>query len=132
MKVLMTKAFARFARKAGLTSTKLVEATLDVAAGRFDADLGGNVYKQRIARAGGGKSGGFRAIILFEAGGHSFLAHGFAKNERANVSAKELKALKLLAKLYLAYSAGEIAAAVAGGALIEVMENEKEDEGQAD
>jgi hypothetical protein len=128
MTVLMTKAFARFARKAGLADESLAKAAAEVAAGEFDADLGGHVYKQRVARKGEGKSGGFRTIILFKAGGHSFFAHGFAKNEKANISANELKALKQLAKLYLGYSADEIGAAVKGGALIEVMEDGREDE----
>jgi hypothetical protein len=60
--------------------------------GPLDADLGGGVFKQRIAREGGGKSGGFRTTILFRVGSHSFFAHGFAKSDKANVSAKELKA----------------------------------------
>lgn len=131
MTVLMSKAFARFARKAGLADGSLAKAAAQVAGGEFDADLGGHVYKQRVAREGKGKSGGFRTIILFKAGGHTFFAHGFAKSEKANIRAKELKALKQLAELYLSYSADEISAAVNGGALIEVMEDGREDEEQA-
>jgi hypothetical protein len=127
MTVLMTRTFGRFARKAGLSNGSLVKAAAEVAAGDFDAHLGGGVYKQRVARAGKGKSGGFRTIILFRAGGHSIFVHGFAKSTKANVTVKELKALRQLARLYLAYSGEEIAAAVVGGALIEVMENEQED-----
>ncbi len=126
--VLMTKAFARFARKAGIAHSSLSRAAAAVAKGEFDADLGGHVYKQRVAREGKGKSGGFRTIVLFKAGGHTFFVHGFAKNEKANIGAKELKALKQLAELYLGYSADEISAAVNGGALIEVMEDGCEDE----
>lgn len=128
MAVFLTKGFARFARKAGLADEALIEAASAVAAGQADADLGSGVFKQRVARPGGGKSGGYRTIILFKVGGHSFFAHGFAKNEKANISAKELKALKQLAALYLGYSADEIAVAINGGALIEVLENDREDE----
>lgn len=128
MSVFLTKSFARFARKSGLADEALIEAAFTVAAGQADADLGSGVFKQRVARVGGGKSGGYRTIILFKVGGHSFFAHGFAKNEKANISAKELKALKQLAALYLGYSADEISAAVNGGALIEVMEDGREDE----
>ncbi|QKS00780.1 type II toxin-antitoxin system RelE/ParE family toxin [Sphingomonas sp. CL5.1] len=128
MSVFLTKSFARFARKSGLADEALIEAASAVASGQADADLGSGVFKQRVARAGGGKSGGYRTIILFKVGGHSFFAHGFAKNEKANISAKELKALKQLAVLYLGYSADEISAAVNGGALIEVMEDGREDE----
>jgi hypothetical protein len=120
MTVYATKDFARFARKAGLHDTKLVQAAEDVAAGKFDADLGGGVYKQRVARDGEGKSGGFRTIIVFKIGGHSFFAHGFAKSEKANVSAKELKALKRLAGLLLGYAEAELVAAKSAGELVEV------------
>src|SRR5882757_3478083 len=108
MTVYLTKEFARFARKAGLADTSLIQAARDVKAGRYDADLGGGVFKQRIARQGGGKSGGFRTIILFKVGGHSFFAHGFAKNDKANVSSKELKALKQLAGILLGFSDEQI------------------------
>lgn len=125
MAVLMTKAFARFARKAGLSGTKLAEAAVEVAAGKFDADLGGNVYKQRIARTGKGKSGGFRTIILFKAGGHSFFAHGFAKNDKANVSERELQALKKLAELVLGLADAEIDRAVEAGEFVEVTDGDE-------
>ena len=128
MSVFLAEGFARFARKAGLTAGALLEAASAVAAGQADADLGSGVFKQRVARAGGGKSGGYRTIILFKVGGHSFFAHGLAKNEKANISAKELKALKRLAVLLLSYSADEIGAAVNGGALIEVLEDGCENE----
>jgi hypothetical protein len=66
---------ARFVRKVGLSDGELVH---------YDADLGGGVFKQRVTRDGSGKSGGFRTIIVFRAGGHSFFAHGFAKSDKAN------------------------------------------------
>jgi hypothetical protein len=56
----MTKAFARVARKARLADRSLAKAAEEVANGEFDADLGG----------------------------HIFFVEGFAKNEKANVSAK--------------------------------------------
>ena len=118
--VYATKEFRRFARKADLADAKLLEAAYDVVASRYDADLGGGVFKQRVAREGGGKSGGFRTIILFRVGSHSFFAHGFAKSEKANVSAKELKALKRLADVLLGFSGEQIEAAQAAGKLIEV------------
>lgn len=120
MSVYVTKEFARFARKVRLANAKLLQAAQDVAAGHYDADLGGGVFKQRVAREGGGKSGGFRTIILFRVGSHSFFAHGFAKSDKANVSAKELKALKRLADLLLGYSEEQLVVAQAAGELSEV------------
>ena len=89
------------------------------------------MFKQRVARRGGGKSGGVRTIILFKVGGHSFFAHGFAKNEKANVSVKELKALQQLAKVYLGLSEDDVGTAVAAGELSEVSDNDHEGEKQA-
>jgi hypothetical protein len=100
----------------------------DVAAGRYDADLGGGVFKQRVAREGAGKSGGFRTIVLFRVGSHSFFAHGFAKSDKANVSAKELKALKRLADVLLGFSKAQLEAARAAGELIEIQNDGKEKE----
>jgi len=128
MTVLMTKTFARFARKAGLTDVSLAKAAVEVAAGEFDADLGGHVYKQRVARAGGGKSGGFRTIILFKVGGHSFFAHGFAKNEKANVTAKELKALRKLAEVLLTLSDADIDKGITAGEFVKVEDDDEAQE----
>ena len=129
--LFMTKGFARCARKAGLASESLRAAAVEVAAGEYEADSGGGVFKQRVARRGGGKSGGVRTIILFKVGRHSFFAHGFAKNEKANVSVKELKALQQLAKVYLGLSEDDVGTAVAAGELSEVSDNDHEGEKQA-
>jgi len=85
----------------------------EVEHGLIDADLGGGVIKQRIARRGQGKSGGFRVVILYRRGARAFFVHGFAKSERANISQDELAALKELATEMLAYNEGEITKAVA-------------------
>ena len=120
MSVYKTKEFSRFARRADLGSTELLEAARAVASGQWDADLGGGVFKQRIAREGAGKSGGFRTIILFKVGGHSFFVHGFAKNEKANITPKELKALKKLAASFLGLNAEALEKVRAAGEITEV------------
>lgn len=127
MTVFVTKEFARFRRKAQLSVDKLLDAASEVVDGRFDVDLGGGVFKQRVARDGGGKSGGFRTIIVFRAGAHSFFVHGFAKNAKANVSAKELQALRQLADVLLGFSAEQVETAVASGELIEVVNDGNEE-----
>ena len=85
MSVYKTKEFSRFARKADLKSADLLDAAQAVASGQWDADLGGGVFKQRIPRAGGGTSGGFRPTLLSKVGGHCFFVHACAKNETANI-----------------------------------------------
>ena len=79
MRIFKNRPFARFARKSGLSDAGLLKAVRDAERGLVDADLGGGVIKQRIARPGGGKSGGFRTIVLFRSGARAFFVHGFAK-----------------------------------------------------
>ena len=52
--------------------------------------IGGGVIKQRIARKRGGRSGGFRTIVLFRRGALSFFVYGFAKGDRENLRRDEL------------------------------------------
>ena len=128
MSVYQTKEFGRFARKDRLSPKALLQAAADVAAGSFDADLGGGVFKQRVARPGAGRSGGFRTILCFKAGRHAFFVYGFAKSERANISAKELKALKKLADELFGYSPAQIATAEKAGELIELVDDDDDEE----
>ncbi|WP_340643902.1 type II toxin-antitoxin system RelE/ParE family toxin [Phenylobacterium sp.] len=120
MSIYKTKAFARFALKAGLADAQLAEAAAQVVNDRFGVDLGGGVYKQRVARAGGGKSGGYRTLIAFRVGASCFFVYGFAKNEMANVTKKALEALQSYATLLLSYDEHERAQAVAQGELVEL------------
>jgi hypothetical protein len=56
--VYKNKFFARFAKKARISDGDLWKAAQLAELGVIDADLGGGVIKQRIARRGEGKSGG--------------------------------------------------------------------------
>ena len=120
MGVYKTKPFARFARKERISDQDLYRAAADVATGRVSADLGGGVVKQRVARAGRGKSGGYRTLVLFRAGSHVFFVYGFAKSQRANISAAELEAFRKLADRMLTFTTAELERAVEASELIEV------------
>jgi hypothetical protein len=120
MRIFKNKPFARFARKNGISDSDLCKTVQDVDHGLIDADLGGGVIKQRLARKGSGKSGGFRTLIFFRAGERAIFVHGFAKNEVENIRSDELAALKKLSALMLAYRREEIEKAVASGTLLEV------------
>ena len=124
MRIFKNKPFARFARKARMPDAALRDAIDRVSRGLIDADLGGGVLKQRIARAGAGKSGGFRTIILFRAGERAFFVHGFAKNEQDNIRDDELAAFKMLAAEMLTYDEAAIVTAMANGTLMEVKSDD--------
>jgi hypothetical protein len=125
VRIFRNKPFTRFAWKAGIGDTMLCETIRDAEQGLIASELGGGVIKQRIARPGQGKSGGFRTLIVFRAGVRAFFVHGFAKSQNDNISKDELAALKKLASELLAYDDKAIARAVASGILIEVICDEE-------
>jgi hypothetical protein len=112
--------FTRFARKEGIADDELREAVNQLEAGQFDADLGGGVFKQRIAREGEGKSGGYRAIVLLKSGDRSFFVYGFAKSDRDNIDQKDTRDYKKLAKYYFRLPIATIEKALKTGKLVEV------------
>ncbi len=90
MRVFATRWFTRFARSERLSDDRLCEAIARAGRGLIDADLGGGVIKQRIARTGQGRRGGFRVLIAYRAGARAVFLYGFAKSERDNISPRDL------------------------------------------
>jgi hypothetical protein len=122
--VYKNKAFSRYAKKARITDSDLWKAAEAANKGVIDADLGGGVIKQRIARAGEGKSGGSRSIILFRKGDRAVYVYGFEKKDLANIKPDELEAFRELAKVILGYTQAEVENMVKCGALVKVQEPE--------
>jgi hypothetical protein len=131
MRIFKNKSFARFARKERITDAKLAEAVRNADKGLIDADYGGGVIKQRIARPGAGKSGGYRSIILFRKGKLAFFVYGFAKNEQDNIDESDERDFKDLAKVLLPLSDGDLKKLTDSGNWTEVHheeDDEKNDE----
>jgi hypothetical protein len=120
MRIFKTKAFARWMRKEGLKDARLLNAIRELESGQFDANLGGSVYKKRIALPGRGKRGSVRTLIAFHIGDRAFFVFGFSKNERANIDVLELRALKLMAKTLLEKSNAKLKNDLEAKVLIEV------------
>jgi hypothetical protein len=116
----MTKHFSRWATKQKIPKDELEKALTDIQTGNFEANLGGNVYKKRIRFEGQGKSHSGRTIICFRKNDRAIFIHGFAKNEKSNLSTKERIAFKELAKILLKLSMQEITTAIENGDLVEV------------
>jgi hypothetical protein len=83
--------------------------------------------KQRIARAGDGKSGGSRSIILFKKNNRAVYIYGFEKKDAANIDRRELEAFRELADVILGYTDAEIEQRVTDGALLRVEEPGEDD-----
>lgn len=122
MRIFKSKWFARFARKERITDAQLCEAIRNVEQGVIDADYGGGVIKQRIARPNEGKSGGYRSIVLFRRGALSFFVYGFAKHAQDNIDESDEQDFKNLAKIVLALSEAELRTLVDHGQYVEVKD----------
>jgi hypothetical protein len=128
MRVYKIKGFARFQRRERIADAALVEAILAAERGLVDADLGGGLIKQRIARPGQGKSGGFRTLIAYRRNERAVFLFGFAKNERANIDDDEIETMRERGQGFLALNTGQLARLLAEGDLTEVMYGDKDEE----
>lgn len=120
MRIFKNKFITKFATKQRISDSDLREAVERAEKGLIDADLGGGVIKQRIARQGQGKSGGYRSLILFKQGDRAFIVYAFAKNDRENLSVQELQLYKETASHYLNYSAQELSLLLANEIITEL------------
>jgi hypothetical protein len=103
-RVFKTRYFSRWMRRTELTDSALCAAVAEMAKGLIDADLGGGVNRAS----------------------HWFFVFGFEKNERANVSAKEVEAVQRIAADLFHLTSTELDAHVAKEALTEIC-HESED-----
>ncbi len=120
VKAFKTRTFQRWASKVGVTDAALLNAMVQMERGLIDADLGGNLYKQRVALPRRGKSGSTRTIIATRFAGVLFFLYGFEKSDRDNISAKELVLYQRLARGFLEMTEVQIATALAEQVLVEV------------
>jgi len=123
MRLFKTKWFRRWAYKEGLDDAALVTAAKEIVAGVFDASLGHCLYKKRIARPGGGKSGGYRVIVAYKIPNQDRIvfAFGFPKSVQSNISIIEKEALGKLAETLLNASDDEIGILLKDLKLIEII-----------
>ncbi len=121
MAIYKLKVFARFARSEKIDDATLVEAVERAGRGLVDADLGGGLIKQRVARKGQGRRGGYRVLIAFRSGDFAVLLFGFAKSAEDNLDDRQLAVLRRVAAAWLAADASVVQEAVEDGELLEVV-----------
>ena len=126
MRVFKNSRFHKFARKEKISDAMLCEAVERAERGQIDADLGAGLIKQRVARPGAGKSGGFRTLVFFRAETRAVFAFGFAKSDMANLDDAEEAYLKKAAKLVLGFTDAQMDAEVAAGRMLEVNCDEQD------
>ena len=120
MSIYRTRWFARWARKEGLGDKALCRAVEEMSNGLYEANLGGNLFKKRIARPGQGKRGSFRTIVATNFKSRWFFVYGFSKNARDNIDEDEAAALKKLATTLLTMPPQALAKALEAGEVMEV------------
>ena len=126
MRVFKNSRFHKFARKEKISDAMLCEAVERAERGQIYADLGAGLIKQRVARPGAGKSGGFRTLVFFRAETRAVFAFGFAKSDMANLDDAEEAYLKKAAKLVLGFADAQMDAEVAAGRMFEVNCDEQD------
>jgi hypothetical protein len=125
MQIFKTRWLARFARREQIADKSMGEAIERAERGIIDADLGGGLIKQRVARQGYGRSGGYRMMVAYRANGRAVFLYGFAKNERDNIAPDELQSLREIAADWLAANTAKIAQAIEEEALQEIDYDQK-------
>jgi len=126
VRIFLTRGVARFARRQRIADASLSEAIERAERGTIDADLGGGLIKQRVARPGQGRSGGFRMIVAYRAAGRAVFLYAFAKSDRDNIDDDELEALRTIGANWLAASAELVGEAIEDGDLKEIEHDDDE------
>ena len=111
-------------RREGITDKALAEAISRAEKGLVDASLGGGLIKQRVARPGKGKSGGYRTIIAYREASRAVFLLGFAKSEQDNIDDDELADLKKVGAAALGNTEPAIDSAVEAQTLWEIDHDE--------
>lgn len=120
MRIFVTKSFRRFQRRENITDASLWRAIERAEAGLIDAELGGGVIKQRIARPGQGKRAGYRVLAAFRSRERAVFLYGFPKSVRGNITDAELASWRDVSRDLLAASDAALGQAVADDELREI------------
>ena len=121
MRIFRTKGVARFTRHEAIADDRLKEAIERAERGLTDADLGGGLIKQRVARPGVGKSSGYRMIVAYKVRDRAVFLYGFAKNDRDNISPDQLQTFRAIGANWLNASDEIIQRAIDAGDLQEII-----------
>lgn len=123
MRVFRNAWFGRFAKRERISDAALREAIARAEKGQIDADLGGGVIKQRIARPGEGRSKGYRSIIVFRKGKRAFFVYGFPKSAIGNIAADDEAQFKKMAGYVLALTDLQLRQLIVNGQFEEISED---------
>ena len=127
MRIFKTRVFNRWAAKVGVADSALLKVVADIEHGLIDADLGSHLFKQRVALPGRGKSTSTRVLLATQFAGALYFLFGFEKNDRHNITQRELRLYQSLASTLVALTHDQIENALKTNELKEVK-NEQNDQ----
>lgn len=125
MRVFLVPQVAKLMRKERLPEAALCRTAREVLAGTLgagEADLGGGLFKKRVARPGGGKSGGYRVIVAYRQprAERVLFTYAFAKNAASTLTPQGHEALAKVAEAFLTADDGKVATLLVSGDVSEV------------
>ncbi|QWT18470.1 type II toxin-antitoxin system RelE/ParE family toxin [Bacillus sp. NP157] len=119
-RVLKRRDFSRWQAREKIPDAVLCKAVNEMETGLIDADLGGCLYKKRIARSGFGKISGYRLLLSARLGERYLFVHGFSKSDKENITQDERRSLRHAARKYLELPSAELGEAFKQGMIEEV------------
>jgi len=126
MKKLKTKWFSKWARKQKISDIKLLKAIEDMENDLSSVNLGGGLFKVRVASENSGKSSAYRTIVVYRKDDRAVMIYGFMKKEQENLSTDELKSFKTLSKDILRLNDKSLTKAIENNVFVKIGEsNEK-------
>lgn len=120
MNVFKHRSFTSWAKKEYIADAQLLAAVEEIKGGLYEANLGGGLYKKRMAMDGQGKRGSYRTLLAYQNGSRLIFVYGFAKNAKANISNREKVLFKKLAHYLLSIDDSEIKGLIKDKVLSEI------------
>jgi len=125
MRVFRVPQVAKLMRKERLPEAALCRTAREVLAGTLgagEADLRGGLFKKRVARPDGGKSGGYRMVVAYRQPRTErvLFTYAFAKNAASTLTPQGHEALAKVAEAFLTADDGRVATLLTSGDVSEV------------
>lgn len=126
MRVFKNKWFNHWTRHEEIADAVLLKAAEEIAGGLVEADLGGGLFKKRLPRQGGGKSGGYRVLVGYKKPNAEriIFLYAFAKSDKANISDREKSALIFAAESFVSATDERVAVLLSTNVIWEVKIDE--------
>lgn len=119
-RIFTTKTFSKWQRKTGMGDQSLIKAIQELQSGLVDAHLAKGLVKKRVAQSGRGKQTSARTLVATYFEDRWFFIFGFLKNEKSNITSKELQWLMSFARQLLDLRDDELSMAIEAGELCEI------------